>query len=181
MFEIGFSELLLISVIALVVLGPERLPKLAAQVGRWVGRARSMARTFREQLESEVNLEELAKTPPPKPAEPWPPAASENPAAAENADVAPPDLSAADSLADTNLAAAEPPADAAYEPGLAPESEPSPAAPEPAAATEFQHHPAGHHPEAEQFGAWSPPEAEPARRPEPAEVASTGTSSTHGQ
>ena len=37
MFEVGFSELLLISVIALVVLGPERLPKLVAQVGRWVG------------------------------------------------------------------------------------------------------------------------------------------------
>ena len=43
MFEVGFSELLLISVIALVVLGPERLPKLVAQVGRWVGKARSMA------------------------------------------------------------------------------------------------------------------------------------------
>jgi sec-independent protein translocase protein TatB len=64
MFEVGFSELLLISVIALVVLGPERLPKLVGQVGRWVGKARSMARQFREQLESEVNLDELSKTPP---------------------------------------------------------------------------------------------------------------------
>src|SRR5512139_4059938 len=63
MFEVGFSELLLISVIALVVLGPERLPKLVAQVGRWVGKARSMARQFREQLESEVNLDELSRTP----------------------------------------------------------------------------------------------------------------------
>ena len=63
MFEVGFSELLLISVIALIVLGPERLPKLVGQVGRWVGKARSMARQFREQLESEVNLDELTKTP----------------------------------------------------------------------------------------------------------------------
>jgi sec-independent protein translocase protein TatB len=64
MFEVGFSEYLLIAVIALVVLGPERLPKLVAQVGRWFGKARAMARQFREQLESEVNLEEMTKTPP---------------------------------------------------------------------------------------------------------------------
>jgi sec-independent protein translocase protein TatB len=55
MFEVGFSELLLIFAIALVVLGPQRLPKLAQQVGRWVGRARAMARQFREQLEEEAN------------------------------------------------------------------------------------------------------------------------------
>ena len=55
MFEVGFSELLVIFALALVVLGPERLPKLAAQVGRWVGRARAMARQFREQLEAEAS------------------------------------------------------------------------------------------------------------------------------
>ncbi|MCS6946687.1 MAG: Sec-independent protein translocase protein TatB [Steroidobacteraceae bacterium] len=58
MFEVGFSELLLICAIALIVLGPQRLPKLAAQIGRWMGRARSMARQFREQLEDEAFLEE---------------------------------------------------------------------------------------------------------------------------
>jgi len=58
MFEVGFSELLLIFALALVVLGPERLPKLAQQVGRWVGRARAMARQFRDQLDEEAhNLE----------------------------------------------------------------------------------------------------------------------------
>lgn len=62
MFDIGFSEVLLIFVIALVVLGPEKLPRLASQVGRWIGRARAMARQFREQLEEEVNLEEVRKT-----------------------------------------------------------------------------------------------------------------------
>jgi sec-independent protein translocase protein TatB len=58
MFEVGFSELLLIFALALVVLGPERLPKLAQQVGRWVGRARAMARQFKDQLDEEAhNLE----------------------------------------------------------------------------------------------------------------------------
>jgi sec-independent protein translocase protein TatB len=58
MFEVGFTELLLIFALALVVLGPEKLPKLAQQVGRWVGRARAMARQFRDQLEEEAhNLE----------------------------------------------------------------------------------------------------------------------------
>jgi sec-independent protein translocase protein TatB len=59
MFDIGFSEVLLIFVIALVVLGPEKLPRAASQVGRWVGRARAMARQFKEQLEEEVNLENV--------------------------------------------------------------------------------------------------------------------------
>lgn len=57
MMEVGFSEILLISVLALIVLGPEKLPKVAAEIGRWVGRARSMARQFREQLEDEASLE----------------------------------------------------------------------------------------------------------------------------
>ena len=61
MFDFGFSEVLLTSVIALIVLGPEKLPRAASQVGRWVGRARAMARQFREQLEEEVNLENVKK------------------------------------------------------------------------------------------------------------------------
>ena len=65
MLDIGFSEIALIFTLALVVLGPEKLPKVAAQVGRWIGRARGMARQFREQLEEEVNLEEARKTRPP--------------------------------------------------------------------------------------------------------------------
>ena len=61
MFDVGFSEVLLIFVIALIVLGPEKLPKAASQVGRWIGRARAMARQFKEQLEEEVNLENVRK------------------------------------------------------------------------------------------------------------------------
>ena len=90
MFEVGFQELLLIFIIALVVLGPQKLPGLVAQVGRWAGKARAMARQFREQLESEVNLDELGKAqaktpPPPSPGNPWdvtPPAESAPPPAA---------------------------------------------------------------------------------------------------
>jgi len=82
MFDIGFGEVLLIFVLGLIVLGPEKLPKVAAEVGRWIGRARGMARQFREQLEEEVNLEELRRTrqsvegiiPPDSPAPAVPPA-----------------------------------------------------------------------------------------------------------
>jgi sec-independent protein translocase protein TatB len=56
MFEVGFTEIILILGIALLVLGPERLPKLANQVGRWAGRARAMARQLREQLDEEVTV-----------------------------------------------------------------------------------------------------------------------------
>jgi len=61
MLDFGFSEILLTSAIALVVLGPERLPKVARQVGNWMGRARAMARQLSDQLEREVNADELMK------------------------------------------------------------------------------------------------------------------------
>jgi sec-independent protein translocase protein TatB len=57
MFDIGFSEILVIFILALIVLGPEKLPRVVREVGRWVGRARAMARQFQEQLEEEVDLE----------------------------------------------------------------------------------------------------------------------------
>lgn len=56
MFEVGFTEIVLILGIALLVLGPEKLPKLANQVGRWAGRARAMARQLRQQLDEEVTI-----------------------------------------------------------------------------------------------------------------------------
>ncbi|MEO1901048.1 MAG: Sec-independent protein translocase protein TatB [Alcanivorax sp.] len=54
MFDIGFSELTLIFVIGLVVLGPERLPKAARTVGYWMGRARSTFNHLRNELEREA-------------------------------------------------------------------------------------------------------------------------------
>jgi sec-independent protein translocase protein TatB len=65
MFEVGFSEILLIFAIALLVLGPEKLPKLAADLGRWAGRARAMARQLRTQLEQEVQYDPLKDAPAP--------------------------------------------------------------------------------------------------------------------
>ena len=76
MFEVGFSELLLIMVLALLVLGPQKLPKVVAEVGRWMGRARAMARQFREQLEVEAAEPQRPPphAPPPPPPPPPPPA-----------------------------------------------------------------------------------------------------------
>lgn len=64
MFEVGFTEIVLIMGLALLVLGPEKLPGLAEKVGRWTGRARAMARQLRTQLEQEVTLDEMTKSRP---------------------------------------------------------------------------------------------------------------------
>jgi sec-independent protein translocase protein TatB len=60
-FDVGFSKLLIILAVALIVLGPEKLPAMAGQIGRWLGRARSMARQFRDQLEEEASTLQNAK------------------------------------------------------------------------------------------------------------------------
>lgn len=58
MFDIGFTELVLLAGLGLIVLGPQRLPKVAAQLGRWVGQARRMSRTLMYQLRQEVDLDD---------------------------------------------------------------------------------------------------------------------------
>lgn len=72
MFEVGFWELALLFALGLVVLGPEKLPRVASQLGRYAGQARRMARTLTTQLQQEMDAEErrIAGTlsPPPKPA-----------------------------------------------------------------------------------------------------------------
>ena len=70
------------------MLGPEKLPRVVSEIGRWVGRARSMARQFREQLEEEVQLEQARKAQAPATPAPAVPAVS---AAASETPVAPPD------------------------------------------------------------------------------------------
>jgi len=70
MFDIGFSEVLLIFGLALVVLGPDKLPGVARTVGRWAGRARAMARQFRDQLEAESDGLKVDLNTPPQPATP---------------------------------------------------------------------------------------------------------------
>lgn len=58
MFEIGFWELALLFGLGLIVLGPEKLPKVADQLGRYAGQARRMARTFTDQIRDEIEAEE---------------------------------------------------------------------------------------------------------------------------
>lgn len=57
MSGIGFSEFLILCVIGLIVLGPERLPKVARQIGGWVGQARRMTRALKRQLEDELDFD----------------------------------------------------------------------------------------------------------------------------
>jgi sec-independent protein translocase protein TatB len=113
MFDIGFSEILVIFVLALIVLGPEKLPRVVREVGRWVGRARAMARQFQEQLEDEVDsdrnrtprrtepMRPVGGTPPPltpdhtepvtSVADPWQTAAAPPPEAPAQGGVQPPE------------------------------------------------------------------------------------------
>jgi sec-independent protein translocase protein TatB len=61
MFDFSFGKLIILFALCLIVLGPEKLPKLAAQLGRFAGQARAMARHFRAQLEQEIAAEDLKK------------------------------------------------------------------------------------------------------------------------
>ncbi|WP_373746821.1 Sec-independent protein translocase protein TatB [Neisseria dentiae] len=61
MFDFGFSELLLIGAVALVVLGPERLPKAARMAGNLVGRVQRMVGSVKQELSAQVEMEELRK------------------------------------------------------------------------------------------------------------------------
>ncbi|NOX08624.1 MAG: twin-arginine translocase subunit TatB [Gammaproteobacteria bacterium] len=62
MFDIGFWEITLILVVALLVVGPERLPKLARTSGLWLGRIRSMVQTVKTDIDRELAAEDLKKT-----------------------------------------------------------------------------------------------------------------------
>jgi len=61
MFDIGFAEIVLVMVIALLVVGPERLPRLARTAGLWIGKARAFVQSVREDIEREVAAEELKR------------------------------------------------------------------------------------------------------------------------
>jgi sec-independent protein translocase protein TatB len=61
MFDISFTELLIIGVIALVVIGPERLPKVARTIGHLVGRAQRYVSDVKTDIQREVELDELRK------------------------------------------------------------------------------------------------------------------------
>ena len=61
MSGIGFFELVILFMIGLVVLGPQRLPKVANQLGTWIGQARRMTRVMKRQLEDELDLDDNFK------------------------------------------------------------------------------------------------------------------------
>lgn len=62
MFDVGFWELAVIGLVALLVIGPERLPAVARTAGLWVGRLRRVAGSFREDLERELRTDDLKRS-----------------------------------------------------------------------------------------------------------------------
>ncbi len=70
MSGIGFWELIILFLIGLIVLGPERLPRVANQLGNWLGQARRMTRVMKRQLEEELDLNSQFKIRPPPPVTP---------------------------------------------------------------------------------------------------------------
>jgi sec-independent protein translocase protein TatB len=61
MFDIGFPELILVSVIALLVLGPERLPEALRTMGLWLGRLRRSFTTVKAEIEREIGMDEIRR------------------------------------------------------------------------------------------------------------------------
>ena len=61
MFDIGFSELMVIGIVALVVIGPERLPKVARTLGHLLGRAQRYVSDVKADINREIQLDELKK------------------------------------------------------------------------------------------------------------------------
>jgi sec-independent protein translocase protein TatB len=59
MFDIGFSELIMIGLVSLLVIGPERLPKVARLAGFWIGKTRSMVASVKSEIKQELQAEEL--------------------------------------------------------------------------------------------------------------------------
>ncbi len=62
MFDVGFTELLVIAVVALLVLGPERLPRAARFAGLWVRRARAQWHSVRAELERDLAAEDMQRS-----------------------------------------------------------------------------------------------------------------------
>ncbi|GAB3472155.1 Sec-independent protein translocase protein TatB [Azotobacter salinestris] len=61
MFDIGFSELLLVGLIALLVLGPERLPIAARMAGLWIGRLKGSFNALKTEVEREIGADEIRR------------------------------------------------------------------------------------------------------------------------
>jgi sec-independent protein translocase protein TatB len=62
MFDVGFSEMLLVGLIALLVFGPERLPRVAKEAALWIKKARSMANSVKQEIDRELQLQDLKES-----------------------------------------------------------------------------------------------------------------------
>ncbi len=62
MFDIGFAEILIVAVVALIVLGPDKLPTAARAMGLWVGRIRRTLGGIQAEISEELRLDELKRT-----------------------------------------------------------------------------------------------------------------------
>lgn len=58
MFDVGFWELSLLAILGLIILGPDRLPRVAHTAGLWIGRARSAVRKLQREIQRELMIEE---------------------------------------------------------------------------------------------------------------------------
>ena len=61
MFELSFGKMMIIAIVALIVLGPEKLPKVARTLGHLLGRARSYANQVKQDIDREMQMDELRK------------------------------------------------------------------------------------------------------------------------
>lgn len=62
MFDIGFAEILLVAVVALVVLGPEKFPVAVKTLGLWFGRAKRAVTSIQSEISEEIRLDEMRRT-----------------------------------------------------------------------------------------------------------------------
>ena len=61
MFDFGFWEITLILIVSLIVIGPDKLPSFAAQIGTWVRKLKILANNFKNSIENESEVSELKK------------------------------------------------------------------------------------------------------------------------
>jgi sec-independent protein translocase protein TatB len=62
MFEIGFSEICMVALVALLVIGPEKLPKVARMAGFWIAKSKRMLESVKQEIHDEFQAEELRQS-----------------------------------------------------------------------------------------------------------------------
>ena len=61
MFDIGFSEIMVVAVISLIIMGPERLPETVRTLSLWLGRLRQFVSSARAEIEDKVGIDEIRR------------------------------------------------------------------------------------------------------------------------